>query len=85
MAYSGPRRKSNLQKACEALDPGVRLESLGRIGYSAQYVVKDSDGVEIGWTDGNEALPSFAWLRAHNTLIRRKATASIVRVIREEL
>lgn len=72
MSYAGPRRKSRTQKLCEQLDPGCRLESLGRIGYSPQYVVRDSDGVEIGYTDGNEGAPSFAWLRAAGVLRGRE-------------
>jgi hypothetical protein len=71
MGYTGPRRKSKLQKACEALDPGCRLEGPIRVGYSAQYVVKDSAGKEIGWTDGNEGMARFAWMRALDTLRAR--------------
>lgn len=78
MAYNGPRRKSKLQKACEAIDPGIRIEhtpmTLGGRYYN-HYQVRDGAGVVIGWTDGNESGPSWAWSRALGELQRRKAAS----------
>ena len=76
MAYYGPRRKSKLQKACEALDPGVRIEAK-RVTLGGRYYdhheVYDGAGVAIGWNDGSEAGPRWAWLRALSELERRRA------------
>ena len=78
MAYNGPRRKLKLQKACEAIDRGVTIEHIpfnagGR--YTNHYLVRDSSGAIIGWTDGNEGSPAFAWSRALGELQRRKAAS----------
>lgn len=78
MAYYGPRRKSKLQKACEAIDPRVRIEHTplnagGR--YYNHYQVRDGAGTVIGWNDGNESGPSFAWSRALAVLQQRKAAS----------
>ncbi len=58
------------------LDPGATIKG-GRQWMGGRlyvnYSVYDSAGVEIGWTDGNEAHPSFAWGRALTTLWRRSA------------
>jgi hypothetical protein len=73
MAYNGPRRKSKLQKECEAIDPGVRLVDLSFSGggrWNTAYEVKDSAGLTIGYTDPKDP-PSFAWSMALATLQRR--------------
>lgn len=54
------------------LDPGARLVGPVYIGNYRTYAVKDSAGVQIGYTDGNEGSPAFAWARAFTTLSRRK-------------
>lgn len=73
MAYYGPRRKSKLQKACEALDPGVTLHTF-RNGFWTSYEVRDGAGQMIGYTDPKDP-PRFAWSMALDTLQRRqKAT-----------
>lgn len=81
MRYDGPRRKSKLQKACEALDPRVRIEAKPFSGggrYYNHYEVRDGAGVVIGWTDGNESGPRWAWLMALGTLQRRARGTSDV-------
>lgn len=63
MTYSGPRRKFKLQKACEAIDPGVRLVDRSFSGgglWNTAYEVVDGAGVVIGYTDPKDP-PRFAW------------------------
>lgn len=79
MAYYGPRRKSKLQKACEALDPGVRLiDHSANMGgfYVTSYSVLDGNGIQIGYTDPKDP-PRFAWSMALETLRRRAAKAML--------
>jgi hypothetical protein len=54
------------------LDPGARLDGPKYMGHYKTYAVFDSAGVEIGWTDGNEDHPSWAWMRAYTTLLTRQ-------------
>lgn len=76
MAYYGPRRKSKLQKACEALDPGVRLLWPPKyVGHYVVYIVVDGAGREIGYSDGSENAPVFAWTRALHELRHRARRA----------
>lgn len=78
MRYDGPRRKSKLQKACEALDPKVRLINKSFPGggrWNTAYEVVDSAGVVIGFTDPKDP-PRFAWSMALATLQRRQKAAS---------
>ena len=74
MRYTGPRRKSNMQKACEALDPTVHLIGPTRMGSYLNYEVRDGNGVQLGWTEGNERGPQNAWLRAYSALTRGEPT-----------
>jgi hypothetical protein len=77
MAYYGPRRKSKLQKACEALDPGVKLidHSFSDGGFwVTSYEVRDGAGTVIGYTDPKDPA-RFAWSMALETLQRRAAGA----------
>jgi hypothetical protein len=72
--YNGPRRKSKLQKACETLDPGVRLVDRSFSGggrWNTAYEVKDGAGVVIGYTDPKDP-PRFAWSMALESLRRRE-------------
>lgn len=87
MAYHGPRRKSKLQKACEALDPGVHLVDSSFSGggrWNTAYQVKDSAGVTIGYTDPKDP-PSFAWSMALGTLRRRAHRDAVASHIRGKL
>jgi hypothetical protein len=52
--------KTTYRKLALALDPRLRLVGPQWIGHHKTYAVVDSTGVEIGYTDGNEAHPSFA-------------------------
>jgi len=73
---SRPHRKSNLQKACEALDPGVRLVDRSFSGggrWITSYEVVDGAGVVIGYSDAKDP-PSFAWSMALGTLKRARLT-----------
>lgn len=63
--------KTTYRKLALALDPRLRLIGPQWIGHYKTYAVVDSTGVEIGYTDGNEAHPSFAWARAYDALRRR--------------
>lgn len=77
MAYHGPRRKSKLQKACEAIDPGARLIDKSFSGggrWNTAYEVVDGAGVVIGYTDPKDP-PRFAWGMALATLQKRKVMA----------
>lgn len=75
MTYTGPRRKSKLQKACEALDPGVRLIDHSRMDggfYVTSYEVVDGAGKMIGYTDPKDPA-RWAWMAALVELQRRAA------------
>lgn len=79
MAYYGPRRKSKLQKACEALDPGVRLIDKSFSGggrWNTAYEVVDGAGTVIGYTDPKDP-PRFAWGMALEKLQRRARAAAV--------
>jgi len=63
-------RKSARQLVLE-LDPRARLDGPKFIGHYKTYAVYSGSGEEIGYTDGNEDHPSFAWSRALATLRKR--------------
>lgn len=58
------------------MEPRATIKGPFAIGrYTDLYSVYDAAGKEIGWTDGNEAGASWAWLRAYSTLLERKKAA----------
>lgn len=69
-----PRMKTYREQVLE-IDPGATLKGgprmLGGRSYDMFYVV-DSDGVEIGYTDGNEQGDGWAWMRALGALRARQ-------------
>ncbi len=72
------RRRAKYKPQVLALDPGATIsggrQTLGGRSYDL-YSVKDSAGVEIGWTEGNEQGEAPAWLRALGTLEARAKVA----------
>lgn len=78
--YAAARRRKSYRREALLLDPGCTVSGgrqyLGGRAYDL-YVVKDSAGVQIGWTEGNEQGEAMAWLRALGELQRRARAAAV--------
>jgi hypothetical protein len=68
-----PTRRMTYRQAVLEIDPKATLHGPIRIGHYVNYVVKDGNGREIGWTEGNEQGTGEAWMRAYSTLTRGQA------------
>jgi len=67
--------QKSYRQLCLALDPGCQLVGPKRAGHYLVYSVINSNGEEIGWSDGNERGSTWAWLRAYARLKREAARA----------
>lgn len=74
MASVKPGRLTIRQQVLE-LDPKAYLAGPTYIGTHKTYSVHAGSGEEIGWAEGNEGHPSFAWARARDTLQRKQRKA----------
>lgn len=78
--FAAARRRKSYRRDALAIDPGCTISGgprwLGGRRYDL-YEVKDSAGVTIGWTEGNEQGEGNAWLRALGELQRRQKAKAV--------